>query len=71
MCPQSDLDDADRRKGADYFEKDRQGQRFEQLAIKKFHRSDAGSDRVNQPSLLRPPIVLYVTMKYMRDCLAD
>jgi len=68
MCPNRDIEDADRARSP--FEKDQQGQRFEQLAIKKFGRP-AADVNVNQPSLLRPPIVLYVTMKYMRDCLAD
>lgn len=26
---------------------------------------------MNDPEIIRPPIILYLTMEYMRDCLAD
>ena len=68
MCPDEFIELS--RNDSRPLERDRQGQRFEQLAIKKYGRPAADVD-VNVPSLLRPPIVLYVTMKYMRDCLAD
>ena len=40
------------------------------LCIKKFQRSAA--DKVlNLPEEIRPPVVLYHVVKYMRDCIVD
>ncbi|CDW85642.1 sac3 ganp family protein [Stylonychia lemnae] len=55
---------------ASKFERDRQGQGFPQYAIKAYSRSAA--DKVmNEVSEIRPPIVLYKIIEYLRDCIAD
>lgn len=40
------------------------------MAIKKYMKSDA-SKKMDNPEIIRPPIVLYITMKFMRDCIVD
>ena len=44
---------------------------FELLSIKRFKKSSAGEDAMNDPAIVRPPIVLYYTMLYMIDVLVD
>ena len=52
-----------------HFEFDQEG--FKSfLAVKKFGRSDAGH-QMNEPCNIRPPEVLYLSMTYLRDCIAD
>jgi len=43
---------------------------FENLAVKKFNRSDAGKN-MSEESIIRPPVILAFTMRYLRDCLVD
>ena len=40
------------------------------LAIKRYVRSDAGK-AMDDPEIIRTPQVLYITMKFMRDCIVD
>ena len=68
MCPQEHLDDDQREKS--HFELDQQGSQFELLAIKRYVRSDAGKE-MDDPEIIRTPQVLYITMKFMRDCIVD
>ena len=42
---------------------------FQQLAVKRFGRSAAGKE--DNPANIRPPIILYWTFSYLRDCIAD
>lgn len=52
------------------FEVDQSGQKFASLAIKVYQRSAA--DRImDKPSNIRPSTVLYLCIKYLRDCIAD
>ena len=41
------------------------------LAVKKLIRSAAGAEDMDDPQIVRPPSVLYLTVKYLRDCLVD
>lgn len=52
------------------FELDRNENQFELFAIKEFGRS-AADKIMDDPNTIRPPIVLYNTVKYMRDVLMD
>ena len=40
------------------------------LAVTRFCRPAAGAE-MGDPDLTRPPIIQYMTVKYMRDCVAD
>jgi len=52
------------------FEQTRDGKMFKDLAIKRFERSAADKD-VKQPENIRPPIVLYQVISFLRDAIAD
>ena len=55
---------------ANNFELDKNGSSFDKLAVKSYSRSAA--DKVmNEPHLIRPPHVLYLTITYLRDCIVD
>ena len=68
MCPELHIKDEMRDKS--HFERNQEGKLFETLAVKKFGRSDAGKV-MDDPQIIRTPEVLYLTMKYMRDCIVD
>ena len=51
------------------FEMKNDGSMFNQLAVKRFARSAAG--KKDNPANIRPPIILYWTFSYLRDCIAD
>lgn len=51
-------------------ERDENGQNFEQLGIKPYNRS-AADKKMNRVEDIRPPIVLYKTVEYLRECIAD
>jgi len=40
------------------------------LAIKRYVRPDVGK-AMDDPEIIRTPQVLYITMKFMRDCIVD
>ena len=52
------------------FEQTRDGKMFKDLAIKRFERSAADKD-VKQPENIRPPILLYQVISFLRDAIAD
>jgi hypothetical protein len=52
------------------FEFDQRKQQIELLAVTRFRRSDAGKN-MSDPEILRPPIILFWTMVYLRDCIVD
>jgi len=52
------------------FEQTRQGENFNNLAIKRFQRSAADKE-VNQPGNIRPPPILYQVICFLRDAIAD
>lgn len=68
MCDELQL--ADNSRPNSNFEKNQKGQQTELLAVKKFIRSDAGK-MMNEPAIIRPPHILYLTMVYLRDCVVD
>ena len=68
MCPQVDVQDPYRDKS--HLERSSSDTLFSELAIKRFMRSDAGKNMTDS-ELLRPLIILWLTMEYMRDCLVD
>lgn len=43
---------------------------FEGLATKRFVRSAADKE-VKDPAKLRPPVILFEVMNFIRDCIAD
>jgi hypothetical protein len=68
MCDPEQLNDVSRQ--ASHFERDLSGGQYETLAVKRFQRSDAGKE-MNNPDNIRPPVVLNLTMKYLREVLVD
>ena len=55
---------------ANAFELSTTGEMFNKLAIKAYERS-AADKIMNDPQNIRPPEVLYTTVEYLRDCIAD
>lgn len=68
MCSVSQLEDSDRSNS--HFEFDRNGQQFRSLAVKRFIRAAAGNI-MGDPQDVRPPQVLWLTVRYLRDCIID
>jgi hypothetical protein len=68
MSPQSHIDDETYIPA--HFERDRKGGQYPLLAVMKFVRCAADRE-VAEPEGVRPPIVLNLTVKYVRDCLVD
>lgn len=55
---------------ASQFEMDDKGKSFDSFAIKEYQRS-AADKIMNESSEIRPPIVLYKVVEYLRDCIID
>lgn len=53
-----------------HYELDKNGANFHTLAVKKFIRAAAGN-AMGDPLDVRPPHVLWLTVRYMRDCIID
>ena len=68
MSPQSHIDDETYI--AAHFERDRNDGQYPTLAVMKFVRCAAGAT-VDDPEAVRPPIVLNLAVKYVRDCIVD
>lgn len=68
MCSRSQLQDSDRSNS--HFEYDKNGGKFEKLAVKRYVRSGAGNV-MDDPEDIRPPQVLWLTVRYLRDCVID
>ena len=71
MCPPQEIYDRTHKEhGAkSNFEQKPDGSLFEELAVKRFKRCAAGN--VDNPAELRPPIILYHSFSYLRDCIMD
>lgn len=69
MCPESEFQDPHRPKSN--FERNQSGKMFEFLAVKRYKKSSAGLDDMNDPACVRSPVVLYHTMMYMIEVLVD
>ena len=52
------------------FEVRQDGKGFEDLAVKRFARSAAGLKEA-EAKAVRPPLILYYTLSYLRDCIID
>lgn len=69
MCHDEELNDQYR--AYSYFEKFKQNPSLNPvITVKRFMKSAAGKV-MNNPSMLRTPKVLHLTMRYMRDCILD
>jgi hypothetical protein len=69
MCHQEEIIDSFR--STSFFEKIKENPELSKLVmIKRYMRSEPGKV-MNDPGMIRPPRVLYLTMKYMRDCILD
>lgn len=72
MCPDNEIFQRGEVENSsiDGFEMDPNSDKFVNLAIKKYSRSAA--DKVmSDPQMIRPPVVLYKTVEYLRECIAD
>lgn len=68
MCGQDEICEESR--NTSHFEKDRSGGQFELLAIKRFKRP-AADINMNDPEIIRPSSILFMTLEYIRDCIID
>lgn len=69
MCPEMEFQDPHRPRSN--FERNQSGKMFEFLAVKRYKKSSAGEDSMNDPAIVRSPTILYHTMMYVIEVLID
>ena len=72
MCPDEEIE---RRSEVEMgaisnFEQNQAMLNFPSLAVRRYDRS-AANKQMSDPKGVRPPVILYLTVSYLRDCIAD